>query len=214
MYKKNYQVLRKVFFNEFKYFSFIISLIIVSLVTFTTNRLNTAKLTSNIFSKQIFFDNYSFNNKQDSSKQLIFVDIKNLIEVEILENLVKLFSYKSDIFFNINEKIVLNKLNFKFEEEIIYDLDKKNIQFTFSQSYSFYNYQRISHSEINKLEEIIESEINKIINKHNLKLINHVKILRIDEDLSITYKVISSILFLTFFINLIFSLIKYRKDFF
>jgi hypothetical protein len=215
MYLKYNQVFRKVLFNKFIYISFIISLIIVSLVIFNTQRINTLKISSNLFNKKIIFDNYYLNTAQDSSKQLVFIDIKNLVEIEILENVIKLFSLKSDIFLNINKQIDLNKLNFKLSEEnIIYDLEKKKIILTLKQTYSFYNHRKIPKNEIIKLEEIVEFELNKLIKIHNLSLTNFIKIDRIEEDSNIIYKVISSILFLTFLINLIFSLIKYRKNFF
>jgi hypothetical protein len=219
MYKnKENKILLKLFFNEFKYFSFIISLITIFLLLFFfVKRVNTVTITSEFLNSQFKFDKYSDtrNEKSSDMQKYIVLDLDSLIKSEKSEKVANLISSFSDLILNINKELNLNKLNLELKKKnISYDLDKKIITFTFIQSYSFFNYRQISDDNMILLSEIIQNEINKILIQKKLSMKSIVTLSKYKEDISIYYKIISSIFLLTFFFNFIYASIKYRKIFF
>jgi hypothetical protein len=148
-------------------------------------------------------------------QKYIVLDLHSLIESKKSENLGNLLSSLSELILNINKELNLNKLNLELKKkDISYDLDKKKIKFTFIESYSFFNYRQISDDNISLLSEIIQNEINKILIQKKLSIKSVVTLNNYKEDISIYYKIISSIFLLTFFFNFIYASIKYRKIFF
>ena len=219
MYKnKENKILLKFFFNEFKYFSFIFSLItIFFLLFFFVKRVNTVTITSEFLNSQFKFDKYldTKNEKSADMQKYIVLDLDSLIKSQKLENLGNFLLSLSDLILNINKEINLNKLNLELKKKnISYDLDKKIITFTFIQSYSFFSYRQISDDNMSLLSEIIQNEINKILIQKKLSIKSIVTLNKYQEDISIYYKIISSFFLLIFLFNFIYASIKYRKIFF
>ena len=219
MYKnKENKILLKFFFNEFKYFSFIFSLITIFLLLFFfVKRVNTVTITSEFLNSQFKFDKYldTKNEKSADMQKYIVLDLDSLIKSQKLENLGNFLLSLSDLILNINKEINLNKLNLELKKKnISYDLDKKIITFTFIQSYSFFSYRQISDDNMSLLSEIIQNEINKILIQKKLSIKSIVTLNKYQEDISIYYKIISSFFLLIFLFNFIYASIKYRKIFF
>ena len=217
MYKnKEYNMLKKLIFNEFKYISFILSLItIFLLLIFFVKRNNTLTVTSDFLNRQFDLKKYSDTGDSKIQDKYIIINLESLVKAEKLENMAIFLSSTSDLVLNINKELNLNKINLELKKKNIhYDLDKNNITFNFIQSYSFFNYQQISDNQLSEVVSLIHDEIEKKIKEKKLSIRPLVYIKNLNSDIAIYYKIISSIFLLTFFFNFCYALIKYKKYFF
>lgn len=219
MYKKQeFKTLLNIFFKDFLYISLFISFFVVFVVTLLSERTNKIIFITNFYSSQFKLDRF-FDVKSIQSndfQKFIVLDLKTLIDGEKMENISYLYSNKSDIFFNINAKFNSEKINMKLEpKNVSFNLGLQTITYTLEQSYSFFDYKKLTNIEIFLMTKIIEDEINKICINKKL-LIRNGTYLKSLEDSGNTFflRIFSSFLFLTIIINLIFMTIKYKKRFF
>jgi hypothetical protein len=149
-------------------------------------------------------------------QKFIVLDLKTLIEGEKMENMSYLFSNKTDIFFNINEKFNSEKINFQLKpKNVLFNLGLQTITFNLEQSYSFFDYKKLSDEEVFLMTKIIEDEINKICIKKKLLVRNGTYLKSLEGSRNVFFfRIISSLIFLTIIVNLIFMTIKYKKRFF
>ena len=219
MYKKQeFKTLLNIFFKDFLYISLFISFLVVFVVTLLSDRTNKIILITNFYSSQFKLDRF-FDVKSIQSndfQKFIVLDLKTLIEGEKMENISYLFSNKSDIFFNINEKFNSKKINFKLEpKNVSFNLGLQTITYTLEQSYSFFNYKKLTNTEVLLMTKTIEDEINKICINKKLLIRNGTYLRSLEDSGNIFFlRIFSSFLFLTIIINLIFMTIKYKKRFF
>lgn len=219
MYKKQeFKTLLNIFFKDFLYISVFISFFVVFVVTLLSERTNKIIFITNFYSSQFKLDRF-FDVKSIQSndfQKFIVLDLKTLIDGEKMENIAYLYSNKSDIFFNINAKFNSEKINMKLEpKNVSFNLGLQTITYTLEQSYSLFDYKKLTNIEISLMTKIIEDEINKICINKKL-LIRNGTYLKSLEDSGNTFflRIFSSFLFLTIIINLIFMTIKYKKRFF
>ena len=215
---KDNKILLKLFFNKFKYISFIISLIMtLLLLNFFVKRVNTLNISVEFVNSQFNFEKYSnFNNQQpNNSQRYVVLDLESLIKTEKSESIVTFLGFLSDSIFLINKELNLNKINLEIKKKnILYDLNTKIITVTFIQTYSFFNYRELSEDETSETLNIMQKEINKILIQNKLPIKSIVTLKNYHQDISIYYKIFSSVFLLTFFFNFVYALIKYRKIFF
>jgi hypothetical protein len=217
--KQKFKNFLNIFFKDFLYISLFISLFVVTVVTLTSERTNKLTLITIFYSSQfkpdrLFYDSKSL--KSYDSQSFIILDIKSLIEAEKIKDTSLIFSHKSDIFFNINEKFNSEKINFKLEpKNILFNLDKQVITITLDKSYSVFNYKKITDKEIFSIIKIVEDEINKICINKELIIRNGTYFKSLEGSEKFFFlRILSSFIFLTIIVNLIFMTIKYKKRFF
>jgi hypothetical protein len=216
--KQKFKTFLNIFFKDFLYISLFISLFVVSVVTLSSERTNKITFITNFYSSQFKLDRF-FDIKSlqaNDFQKFIVLDLKTLIEGEKMENMSYLFSNKSDIFFNINEKFNSEKINFKLEpKNVLFNLDKQIITFTLDQSYSFFNYKKITDKEIFLITRTVEDEINKICINKKLLIRNGTYFKSLEGSGNVFFlRILSSFIFLTIIVNLTFMTIKYKKRFF
>jgi hypothetical protein len=216
--KQKFKTFLKIFFKDFLYISLFISLFVVSVVTLLSERTNKITFITNFYSSQFKLDRF-FDVKSIQSndfQKFIVLDLKTLIEGEKMENMSNLFSNKTDIFFNINEKFNSEKINFQLKpKNVLFNLGLQTITFNLEQSYSFFDYKKLSDEEVFLMTKIIEDEINKICIKKNLLVRNGTYFKSLEGSRNVFFfRIISSFIFLTIIVNLIFMTIKYKKRFF
>jgi hypothetical protein len=149
--KQKFKTFPKIFFKDFLYISLFISLFVVSVVTLLSERTNKITFITNFYTSQFKLDRF-FDVKSLQSndfQKFIVLDLKTLIEGEKMENMSYLFSDKHEIYFNINEKFNSEKINFQLKpKNVLFNLGLQTITFDLEQSYSFFDYKKLSDKEV------------------------------------------------------------------